>query len=78
MTAHRNKNGRAKLNGKDKVQGEGDYEAARHYDEKLERFIAEKRRDIPKMAEDAEKALEGKEGDSLRKAEETGKSKARK
>jgi hypothetical protein len=61
-----------------KVQGEGDYEATRHYDEKLEKFVKDKKSEIPTMAKDAEKALEGPEGDALRKAEEIGKSKARK
>jgi len=61
-----------------KVQGEGDYEAARHYDEKLEKFVNDKKSEIPTMAKDAEKAVEGPEGEELRKAEEIGKSKARK
>jgi hypothetical protein len=60
-----------------KNQGEGDYDAARHYDEKLEKFVHDKKAEIPKMAEDAEKAIEGPEGDELRRAEETGKSHAK-
>jgi hypothetical protein len=69
--------GKEKTAPKSKVQGEGDYEAARHYDEKLEKFVAEKKSEIPKMAKDAEKALDGPQGDELRRAEEKGKSKAR-
>ena len=59
------------------VQGEGDYEAARAYRKDTESFVAEHRKDIPKMANDAEKALDGAEGSDLKKAEEIGKSKAR-
>jgi hypothetical protein len=62
---------------KSEVQGEGDYKAARHYDEKLKKFVDEKRSEIPGMAKDAEKAVEGPEGPELRKAEEIGKSKAK-
>ncbi len=61
----------------DKVQGEGNYEAARDYDKRTEKFISEKKSQIPKYAKDAEKALEGPEGDKLREAEEKGKAKAR-
>ncbi len=61
----------------DKVHGEGNYEASRDYDKRTEKFIAEKKAEIPKLAEEAEKALEGPEGDDLRAAEEKGKSKAR-
>jgi len=37
----------------------------------------DKKAEIPKMAEDAEKAIEGPEGDALRRAEETGRSRAK-
>jgi hypothetical protein len=59
------------------VQGEGDYKSARVYKQDVEGFIQRKDRDIPKMAQDAEKAVEGPEGAELAKAEEKGKSKAR-
>jgi len=62
---------------RDSIQGEGDYEAARHYDEKLGRFVAEKKGEVPKLAQDAKDALAGPGGAELRKAEEIGKSKAR-
>jgi len=62
---------------KDKVQGEGDYDAARRYDKGAEKFVADRKGQIEKLAEDAEQALEGPEGDELRKSEEIGKSKAR-
>jgi len=61
----------------DKDHGEGDYAAARDYDKRTEKFIAEKKAEIPKYAKDAEKALEGPEGEKLRDAEEKGKAKAR-
>lgn len=62
---------------KDKVQGEGDYDAARRYDQRTEKFVADHKSEISDMAEDAEEALEGPEGDELRKAEDIGKAKAK-
>lgn len=53
-------------------QGEGDYRAARDYDEHVRQ--TEERGDIDKKAREAEKAIAGKEGDELRRAEEIGKS----
>jgi hypothetical protein len=61
----------------DKVHGEGNYAASRDYDERVGKFVSEKKSEIPKYAKDAEKALEGAEGDKLREAEEMGKAKAR-
>ena len=61
----------------DGVQGEGDYKSAHVYKRDIENFIEKKNADIPKMAEDAEKAVDGPEGEELKKAEERGKSKAR-
>lgn len=52
-------------------QGEGDYRSARAYDEHV-RHTAESG-NVEKKAHEAEKALEGKEGDELRRAEELGK-----
>jgi hypothetical protein len=66
-----------KKTARDKIHGEGNYEAARDYDKRVEKFISEKKPDIPGYAKDAEKALEGPEGDKLRAAEEKGKAKAR-
>jgi hypothetical protein len=59
------------------LQGEGNYDAARRYDEKLGKFVTEKKSEIPGLAKDAERALDGPEGDALRKAEEAGKAKAK-
>jgi hypothetical protein len=53
-------------------QGEGDYRSARKYDEDVRRTVAGG--EVEKKAHEAEKALEGKEGDELRRAEEIGKS----
>ncbi|HVP85908.1 MAG TPA: hypothetical protein VMS78_14405 [Rhizomicrobium sp.] len=61
----------------DKIHGEGNYAASRDYDKRTEKFISEKKSDIPKYAKDAEKALEGPEGKELKDAEEKGKAKAR-
>lgn len=63
--------------GDDKVQGEGNYDAAREYDEKVRQHAADPER-VEKEAEAAKKALEGEEGDELRKAEEEGKGHAKK
>jgi len=59
------------------VQGEGDYKSARVYKKDVEGFIEKKDGQIPDLAKDAERAIEGPEGPELKKAEETGKSKAR-
>jgi hypothetical protein len=60
-----------------KLEGEGSYTATRNYDKGTEKFIAQNRGKITKMAKDAEKALEGPEGKSLRAAEKKAKAKAR-
>jgi hypothetical protein len=59
------------------VQGEGDYRSARTYKRDIDTFVNKKSSEIPEMAKDAEEALEGPEGEELKKAEEKGKSKAR-
>jgi hypothetical protein len=52
-------------------QGEGDYRSARNYDEHVRRTVESGQ--VEKKAREAEKAIEGKEGDELRRAEEMGK-----
>lgn len=52
-------------------QGEGDYRSARNYDEHVRRTAESGQ--VEKKAREAEKAIEGKEGDTLRRAEEMGK-----
>jgi hypothetical protein len=59
------------------VQGEGDYKSARVYKKDVEGFIEKKGSDIPNLAKDAERAVDGPEGPELKKAEDKGKSKAR-
>jgi hypothetical protein len=54
-----------------KNQGEGDYASARVYNEHQRQFNESGK--MEKAAKDAEKAIEGKEGDELRRAEEEGK-----
>lgn len=56
---------------KDGVQGEGNYEATRRYNEGVEESV--EKGDSDELAEKAKKALEGKEGEELRKADEQGK-----
>jgi len=51
--------------------GEGNYDASRRYREGLEGSI--KKGNSEELAEEAKKALDGKEGDDLRRAEELGK-----
>lgn len=56
---------------KEPVSGEGSYEATRRYNEGLEKSV--QRGDADELAEEAKKALDGPEGEELRKAEEQGK-----
>lgn len=53
------------------TQGEGDYRSARAYDEHVRRTVESGQ--VEKKAQEAEKAIEGKEGEELRRAEEIGK-----
>jgi hypothetical protein len=59
------------------VQGEGDYKAARDYKRDIDKFVQKKGSEIPNLAKAAEEAVEGPEGADLEKAEQKGKSKAR-
>jgi hypothetical protein len=62
------------MSGENKVQGEGDYEAARHYDEAQKRFVDSGK--VEKAAEDAAPKNQA-EADAMRRAEEIGKSHAK-
>jgi len=53
------------------VEGEGSYSASRRYREGLEQSV--QRGDADKLAEDAAEALDGEEGEELRKAEQQAK-----
>jgi sRNA-binding protein len=59
------------------LEGEGSYTAARNFDNKQKKFVQTHKADIPKMGKDAEAALDGPEGEKLRKAEKAGAAKAR-
>jgi hypothetical protein len=56
------------------VPGEGNYTAARNFRKSEEKFVADNKNKIPDLARDAEKALDGPEGDDLKAAEERAKS----
>lgn len=53
------------------IIGEGNYDATRRYREGLEKSVREGKTE--ELGEKAKKALEGPEGEDLRRAEETGK-----
>jgi hypothetical protein len=53
----------------EKLQGEGNYDAARKFDADETKFIANNRDEIAKQAKAAADALAGPEGDELRAAE---------
>ena len=55
-------------------EGEGNHTAAKEYNEAATRHAHSGK--VDQAAKDAEKAVEGKEGDALRRAEEIGKSHA--
>jgi hypothetical protein len=54
-----------------KVEGEGSYTAAREYDQQVEKTV--KSGKVEKKAQEAKRALEGKEGADLTRAEAEGK-----
>jgi len=53
------------------VQGEGNYDATHNYNEGVKKSV--EKGNAEELAEKAKKALEGPEGDALRKAEELAK-----
>ena len=54
---------------KKQIVGEGDYAATRKFDKDQSSFVEKNKAKIPAMGKDAEKALDGPEGDALRDAE---------
>jgi hypothetical protein len=58
-----------------KIEGEGNYTAARDYDRDQKRFAESGK--VEKAARDAAQAVQGPEGDRLRQAEQAGKSHAK-
>jgi len=65
------------MNDKSRVQGEGDYEAARAYDAETTKHAKDKAA-VRKEAEAAKRALSGSEAEELAAAEREGRSHARK
>ena len=57
-------------------QGEGSYKGTRAHDERTKAFLDKKGKDVPQLARDAADALDGKEGDDLRKSEAAAKAHA--
>jgi hypothetical protein len=55
---------------KQQIVGEGDYAASRAFDKDQANFVKRNKAKIPALGKEAEKALEGPEGDSLRAAEQ--------
>ena len=53
------------------VEGEGSYSATRRYDEGVQRSVA--KGDVERLAKEAAQALDGPEGDELRRAEQAAK-----
>lgn len=58
-----------------KIEGEGNYTAARKYDEAQEKFARSGK--VEKAARDAERALDGPEAGALKRAEQEGKARAK-
>jgi hypothetical protein len=56
---------------KKQIVGEGDYAATRKFDSDQAAFVAKNKANIPALGKNAEMALDGPEGDSLRDAEAT-------
>ena len=59
------------------LEGEGSYTATRNFDKAQQSFVKQNRGKIAKLGKEAEAALEGPEGKSLRDAEKKAKAKAR-
>jgi hypothetical protein len=59
-------------------KGEGNYKASRDYNERIEKFLDAHKGEVENLAEQAAAELEGSKGDELRRAEDEGKSHAKK
>ncbi len=71
------KKAKKKTTKKKQIVGEGDYAATRKFDSDQAAFVAKNKANIPDLGKDAEKALDGPEGDSLRDAEATAAARSR-
>ncbi|MET0179365.1 MAG: hypothetical protein ABW194_02640 [Novosphingobium sp.] len=61
----------------DAEKGEGNYKASRDYNQRTEKFLADNKDKVEGLAEEAAAALDGSEGDELRRAEDEGKAPAK-
>jgi hypothetical protein len=61
----------------DAEKGEGNYKASRDYNQRTEKFLEENKGKVQSLAEEAAAALDGTEGDALRRAEDEGKAPAK-
>lgn len=55
---------------KSKISGEGNYEAAKRFDDAEQAFVTKRGKDIPALAKQAAQELDGPKGAELRKAAE--------
>ena len=62
---------------KKQIVGEGDYAATRKFDSDQAAFVAKNKANIPNLGKEAETALDGPEGDSMRDAEATAAARSR-
>jgi len=73
--ARRSTKATSKTGGRSRVRqdvfGEGNYTASREFRQEQTGFVRRNKNRIPEMGEDAAKALEGREGNELRQAEES-------
>ena len=53
-----------------KISGEGNYEAAKRFDDAEKAFVKDRGNEIPALAKKAAEALDGPDGESLREASE--------
>jgi hypothetical protein len=62
---------------KKQIVGESDYQASRTFLKDQSNFVKKKKSKIPELAKDAERALDGPEGDTLPQAEAEAASRSR-
>jgi len=69
-SAARKARGSRKSSARKEIHGEGNYTATRNFDREEAAFVKRNKSRIPAMGKEAEKALEGPEGEELREAEQ--------
>ncbi len=77
LTARSAKKTARKTRAPKEIFGEGNYTATRNFDKAERAFVERNKSRIPAMAKDAEKALEGSQGNELREAEAEAASRSR-